>query len=360
MYDRRHNMMSKKGLQLNLVCIIFLAAIIAVLYLNSGQIFAAVKSPSPKGVEPFEQNKRLGRGVNIIGYDPLWRSRSKARIQSEHFKLIKEAGFSNVRINLHPFQYGNADENNKLSETWFQTLDWAIEQALSNNLMVILDFHEFNAMARDPLGKKARFLAIWKQIAERYKDYPDEVIFEILNEPSRELTPELWNGFLGEALAVIREKNPVRTVIIGPANWNNINYLEKLQLPENDRRIIVTIHYYSPMEFTHQGAGWTSYKDKVGVQWNGTSEEQQAIIRDFDKAQAWAKKHNRPIFLGEFGAYDKADMPSRARYTSFIARQAEKMGWSWAYWQFDSDFIVYDIPNKKWVEPIRDALIPPG
>jgi endoglucanase len=280
-------------------------------------------------------------------------------MQNDHFKLIKEAGFNSVRINLHPFRYGDADESYNLSKTWFETLDWAIEQALSNKLMVILDFHEFGAMGSDPMSNKARFLAIWKQIAERYRNYPNEVIFEILNEPSRDLTPEIWNRFLMESLTVIREKNPVRTVIIGPANWNSINYLERLMLPENDRGIIVTVHYYSPMEFTHQGASWTSQKDKVGVQWSGTSEERQAIIQDFEKAQAWAQKHNRPIFLGEFGAYDKGDMPSRARYTSFVARQAEKMGWSWAYWQFDSDFIVYDIPNKKWVEPIRDALIPP-
>ena len=46
------------------------------------------------------------------------------------------------------------------------------------------------------------------------------------------------------------------------------------------------------------------------------------------------------------------------RWTSFVARQAEKLGWSWAYWQFDSDFIVYDVKKDAWVEPIRRALIP--
>ncbi len=52
-------------------------------------------------------------------------------------------------------------------------------------------------------------------------------------------------------------------------------------------------------------------------------------------------------------------MPSRVRYVGFVAREAEKRGWSWAYWQFDSDFILYDIPAGKWIEPIRDPLIPP-
>jgi hypothetical protein len=46
------------------------------------------------------------------------------------------------------------------------------------------------------------------------------------------------------------------------------------------------------------------------------------------------------------------------RHVGFVARQAEKLGWSWGYWQFDGDFIVYDIRKKQWVAPIRDALLP--
>ena len=61
------------------------------------------------------------------------------------------------------------------------------------------------------------------------------------------------------------------------------------------------------------------------------------------------------MLLGEFGAYDKADMDSRARYTAAVARAAERLGWSWAYWQFDSDFVVYDIGKDAWVEPLREG-----
>ncbi len=308
----------------------------------------------------YRQNERLGRGVNIIGYDPLWKSRSRARMQDKHFRLIKEAGFDNVRIPLHPFRDAGIDEKNEITENWFEALDWAVEQSLFNGLMTILDFHEFGTMGQDPLGNKERFLATWEQMSDRYSDQPDEVIFEILNEPNKELTPELWNQFHVEALAIIRETNPTRTVIIGPGHWNSIGYLEQLELPEADRNIIATVHYYSPMEFTHQGARWSSQRDKIGVEWKATPEERQAVIKDFQKAQAWAEDHDRPLFLGEFGAYDKADMDSRVRYLSFVTRHAEKLGWSWAYWQFDSDFILYDIPEDKWIEPLRDALVPPA
>ena len=308
--------------------------------------------------EIFRKNQLLGRGVNILGYDPIWKKRSKARMKDEHFRRIKEAGFSNIRIPLYPFRDSGINEKYRVAKSWFETLDWAIEQSLSEGLLPILDFHEFGAMGQDPLGNRKRFLATWKQIGEHYKDYPDKVVFEILNEPNKELTPELWNQFHSEALAIIRRTNLTRTVIIGPGYWNNIDYLDKLELPEDDRDIIVTVHYYRPMDFTHQGASWAGLQDKVGVEWKASPEEKQAVINDFEKAQAWAKKHERPLFLGEFGAYDKADMGSRVRYIGFVARQAEKMGWSWAYWQFDSDFIVYDIPNNRWIEPILNALIP--
>jgi endoglucanase len=318
-------------------------------------------SPSGKTKHPdaFSQNEKLGRGVNIIGYDPVWRSRDQARFTEDHFRIIKEGGFSTVRINLHPFRHMDRDNNYKLPDSWFEVLDWAVENALANDLMVILDFHEYNAMADDPENKKEIFLSFWRQVAPRYKDMPSNVLFEILNEPNRQLTPELWNKFLAEALDIIRESNPVRTVIIGPGNWNQIPFLRELQLPENDRNIIATIHYYSPHHFTHQGARWAGAESEswVGTTW-GSDEEKAAVRADFQKAKDWSMANNRPILLGEFGAYERADIDSRVRYTSFVARTAEELGFSWTYWQFDSDFIVYNIDEGMWNEPIYRALIP--
>ena len=122
--------------------------------------------------------------------------------------------------------------------------------------------------------------------------------------------------------------------------------------------LIVTVHYYTPMDFTHQGASWAGRSEMSGVQWRGTREEKATILADFQAVRQWSRENDRPIFLGEFGAYDKAPMDSRVRYTSAVARAAESLGWSWAYWQFDSDFIVYDIDADRWVQPIHDALIP--
>jgi endoglucanase len=329
----------------------------AVLLLTIGWV-ATLRAAPEQPVDASSANQKLGRGVNIIGYDPVWQSMDRARFKTRYFRMIKDAGFSTVRINLHPFRHMALDSDYALRDSWWQVLDWAVQNAIKADLMVILDLHEFGAMGNDPEGNKGKFLAFWRQVSPRLQNAPASVLFEILNEPSRELNAEMWNRYFREALAIIRATNPTRVVIIGPAGYNSIGHLHELDLPEDDRNIIATVHYYSPMDFTHQGASWAGRQDKIGVDWKGTEPETLAIERDFATASTWAREHDRPIFLGEFGVYDKAAMEPRARYLGYVTRSAEKLGWSWAYWQFDSDFILYDIDTEKWVEPVLNALVP--
>lgn len=307
----------------------------------------------------YLQNARLGRGVNIIGYDRIWQEPENGRFKQRYFGMIKQAGFQHVRVNIHAFKAMETQAPYTINNTFLGVMDWTIENALANDLVVILDMHEFGAMGKDPEGLHDRYLSFWKQVAARVKDAPDSVYFELLNEPHGKLTEELWNAYLMEAYSVIRDSNPDRTLIIGPGQWNNIDCLKTLVLPEDDRNIISTVHYYRPMDFTHQGAPWSPENvDKSGIEWHATPDALQTIRNDFAVAQAWSEAQQRPLYLGEFGAYDKADMASRARYTNAVCRIAEELGWSWGYWQFDSDFIVYNIDAEQWVAPIRDALIP--
>jgi endoglucanase len=312
---------------------------------------------SAQTVSASDQCLKIGKGVNIIGYDSaFWHDHNKGRFKEKYFKMIKDAGFSSVRVNLNPFS--QMDHQNKINPKWLETLDWVINKSLEANLVVILDLHEFTTMAENPEAKKAMFLAFWQQVAPRYKDKPSGVMFEILNEPNQKLTVEMWNRFLIDAMKIIRESNPDRTLIIGPGNWNGIESLNTLVLPENDRNIVVTVHFYHPMRFTHQGASWASeFKNLSGIKWTGTPDEKKEIESKLKVASDWSLKNHRPIFLGEFGSYDKGEMESRARYTDFVARTAEKLGFCWAYWQFDADFIVYNIDKEQWVKPILDALI---
>ena len=83
------------------------------------------------------------------------------------------------------------------------------------------------------------------------------------------------------------------------------------------------------------------------------------LAETLQKAYEWGQKENRPIFLGEFGAYSKADLESRLRWTSFIRREAEKLGFSWAYWEFGAGFGIYDREVSVWRQNLLDALIQP-
>jgi endoglucanase len=317
------------------------------------------KPSSSRAADAFQQNIRLGRGINLLGWDAIWQNPAQSQFKETHFKLIREAGFNHVRINLHPLRDGNPTADGKLREEFFKTMDWAVDHALANQLMVILDFHDDLAISPDPAGKRKEFLDAWTAIAEHCKDRPDTVMFEILNEPAQKFTHESWDEYWHVALAIIRKTNPTRTVILGPANWNGIGQLDHLKLPPEDPNLIATVHYYNPFPFTHQGTPWTGEKDKSGVTWSGTEAEKAAVEKDLAPVVAWGKRNNRPIYLGEFGTFEKADMTSRAAWTAFIARQFEKRGWSWGVWQFSDNFAVFDLKGQKWVEPIRDALIPP-
>jgi len=114
------------------------------------------------------------------------------------------------------------------------------------------------------------------------------------------------------------------------------------------------------MAFTHQGAPWVpQYTHKLGVTW-GSPADYALLNKEFDEVKAWSEAHKRPIFLGEFGAYEKAPMEDRVKWDAAVARAAEARGFSWAYWQFDPDFHLWDFKTNSWVEPILHALIPPA
>lgn len=314
-------------------------------------VAAAQGSSTPAAAE-------LKRGVNIVGYDPLWTDPAQARFQPRrHMQAIRDGGFDHVRLNLHAFAHMDAEH--RLSPQWLNTLDELVDAGLKAGLQLILDEHNFNECAKeaDLAPCRARLLAFWRQIAARYQAAPDAVIFEILNEPNG-AADAVWNDMLAENLSVIRETNPQRRVIVGPKFWNSLDHLEQLRLPESDRRLIVTFHYYTPMEFTHQGASWTPQFQKLsGVTW-GSSIDREKLQKDMDRVKAWADKHRRPILLGEFGALESAGMAQRVAWTAAVARAAEARGFAWSYWQFDSDFILWDMKADGWVKPIHGALVP--
>lgn len=322
---------------------------------------ATVRAIAQENDFVFEQNRRLGRGVNFgNALESPREGEWGVTLEEDFFKIIQQGGFSSIRVPISWSTHAGEQSPYTVDPVFFERIDWVVKNAKKQQMAVIIDFHHYNEMMESYSTHKERFLSIWDQIARRYQQESDSVYFELLNEPNGSFSnSNAWNQVLNEAIKVIRASNPRRTIIVGPGDWYSINRLYDLQLPEADRNLIVSFHYYQPFHFTHQGADWVDGSSPwLGTTWTGTPEQQSDMLRDLDLAKQWSELNARPLFMGEFGAFSKADMDSRARWTAFLARSAEQRGFSWSYWEFCAGFGVYDRAAKNWVEPLYKALIP--
>jgi endoglucanase len=295
--------------------------------------------------------------VNVLGYDPYWQDASKRRFQWQHFTEIHNGGFDFVRLNLAAFRH--MDAQNRLDPAWLAKFDDVVRHAEQAGLGVLIDEHDFDQCSENVSLCREKLGAFWAQVAPRLATAPSNVAFEILNEPHAKLDAAAWNGLFAEMLAQVRQSNPTRIVVVGPTSWNSLKELPTLQLP-NDPNLLVTFHFYEPFHFTHQGAPWVPEVTQLhGITW-GSAADRAALRADFDQVAAWSAANRRPVLLGEFGAYDKSGTPIELRvaYTKGVRCEAERHHFSWAYWQFDSDFIVWNMQTNSWVEPIKNALVP--
>ncbi len=303
-------------------------------------------------------NRRLGRGISLgNALDAPPDAAQRLELAEHHFDVVKDAGFDTVRLPVRWSGHAAESAPYRIDPDFFVHVDEAIAHALERGLNVVLDVHHYDEIQADPDRHEGRFLALWDQIARRYAGQPDRVCFELLNEPRDAMTAQRWNALFPKALAVVRESNPDRTVIVGTARMNGIDALTDLVLPADDR-LIVAVHYYLPFEFTHQGAAWMPGADRwLGTTW-GSESDRDAVRDDLRKVAQWAEEHGRPVFVGEFGAYHAADLQARSRWTGAVRAELERTGMSWAYWEFGTDFGAFDTGRDAWRVPLRQALLP--
>ena len=277
----------------------------------------------------------------------------------DYFRIIAELGFSHVRI---PIRWTTPERSMDtpsytIFPAFLNRIQQAVDTALKYGLHPIINMHHHNALFENPQQERARFLSQWEQIAHFFRNYPDSLLFEVMNEPNTNLTPGLWNQFFADALSTIRQTNPTRVVLLGTAEWGGLRAVRDLQIP-NDPNIILTLHYYEPFQFTHQGASWVAGSNVwLGTRWHNTDAERQTIINEFGYTIDFARRHNIPVNIGEFGAFSTADFDSRLQWTNFLARWFEEQGFSWTYWEFSAGFGIYNPSTRQFLQPLVDALL---
>ena len=309
---------------------------------------------------------------------------SKSIIRAFH-----EAGFETIRI---PVSWHNhVDENYNISEKWMNRVQKVVDWAIEEGMYVILNIHhdnhpEANCFYPDNahMEQSVSYIkSIWTQLAERYKDYDEHLIFESMNEPRLVGHEYEWwipsgNSDIKESVLCINELNQVFVdTVRASGGYNASRYLmcpgydasadgalhSDFVLPkdtpemEKAHRIIVSVHAYTPYDFALNLSG-TSY----------FSSEKKSSTKDIDSFMD--KLYNRyitkgiPVVIGEFGALEKNNYQERVDYAAYYIASAKARGMTALWWDngsFTGDGenfgLLYRIGGYIIHEDLVDALM---
>jgi endoglucanase len=328
-------------------------------------------------------NFRIKRGTNISHWLSQSEQRGEARrlhIQEDDFARLEELGFDFVRIPIDEVQFWD-EEGNKLPEAW-DLLNNALDWSKKHNLRAIVDLHiirshYFNAVNEDDKAANTLFTSeesqeglinLWRQLSEFLKDRSNDwVAYEFMNEP---VAPEheQWNQLIAKVHKALRELEPQRTLIIGSNLWQGHQTIKYLKVPEGDKNIILSFHYYNPMLLTHYGAWWSplcaAYKGKVNYPGVLVSKEDydaapaaikeqlkpfteevwniDKIREQFKDAIEAAKKYDLQLFCGEWGVYEPVDRELAYNWYRDVLTVFDEFNIAWTTWCYDADFGFWD------------------
>lgn len=324
-------------------------------------LYSTIVYANAKTMDINEANKLLAKTINIAyTFDAPKEGAWGNTVKDQDFKDIKSAGFTAVRLPIQWVARVDSIAPYTIDQTFLKRIDYVVKEALKNHLAIIIENCIDAQLMAQPEACKNRFMGLWEQLSVHYASWPQQVMFEIMAEPHAQLD-NLWGDYFTGALAIIREHNPTRPVIIGPRFYNSLHYLNSLHLPDNDHYIIVTFHLYEPLKFTMQGEKWFPIgkpMEWIGTKWDASPAEQKAVTDNLDIVSKWATLNNRPVFMGEFGASDHADMDSRIKFLSFYRQQAEQRGFSWGVWSYVVGFSICDKDTRQWRKGLLNALVP--
>ena len=342
-------------------------------------------------------NFRIKRGTNLSH----WLSQSEARgemrrlhIQEDDFERLEQLGFDFVRIPIDEVQFWD-EQGNKLQEAW-DLLTNALDLARKHNLRAIVDLHiirshYFNAVNEGDKSANTLFTSekaqqdlinLWYQLSDVLKGYSNDwVAYEFMNEPVAE-EHEQWNQLVAKVHKALREREPQRTLVVGSNRWQGFETMKYLKVPEGDKNIVLSFHYYNPMILTHYGAWWTpigQYKGKVHYPGVLVSKEDyeaapdslkpilepytreeyniERIKSDFKDAIAVAKKYGLQLFCGEWGVYEPVDRELAYQWTKDMLSVFDEYDIAWTTWCYDADFGFWDQQRHSFKDrPLVELL----
>jgi endoglucanase len=276
------------------------------------------------------------------------------KIRQRDMQTIARAGFDTVRIPIKWSAHAQTKAPYTIDPAFFARIDEVMTWALQSRLNVIINVHHYDELYADPDAHEPRLDALWAQIAARYRSAPANVMFEIVNEPRDNFSGQRVNVAQARALSIIRQTNPTRTAILTGDNWGSIEGMDNLQMPA-DPYIVGTVHYYSPFEFTHQGAEFGENPPPAGRTWPRLGEREQ-LQRDMNRMAAFRTRIGAPVLMGEYGTLDNIPMVQRAAWTADVRRAFQAINMPTCYFNYAAGFSLYDLQREQWKAPLISAL----
>ena len=183
---------------------------------------------------------------------------------------------------------------------------------------------------------------------------PESVAVELLNEPQMDRV--MWQDLRQQLAEIVRWACPDHTLIWGAAKFQSVN--DTVNMPTLDMpNTMAAIHYYTPMEFTHQGRNW---RDPLPCLAADETWSAATITEHFARIADWSRANDTPVMLNEFGVLKFCDGIDRASWVRTVRQAAETAGLSWYYWELDRGFGFLDngITADGVDLSVVDALIP--
>lgn len=291
-----------------------------------------------------------------LQYESAW---SKAVTTKEMIHAVADAGFRTIRI---PVSWHNhVDEDRQISSAWMDRVQEVVDWALDEDMHVILNIHHDNAEgfmypSYERLEQSKEYVsAIWKQIAARFAEYDEKLIFETLNEPRQIGTDHEWwidvNSETGKecldavnqlnqtAVDAIRENgegyNAFRYIMVpGYCASSDFALAEGFTLPTDsggaENRILVSVHAYTPYHFALAGEGDQGNTDLFSVsEQKGTGEIDDFMGKLYEKYTS----KGTGVVIGEFGARIKnGNTQARTEFAAYYVARARHYGISVCWW----------------------------
>ena len=313
----------------------------------------------------------------------------------------KDAGFKSIRI---PVSYlSMIDDNNgyKIDSSWLDRVQQVVDYCVDNDMYAIVNMHGDGYTtvnggwllcgSYDQTKIKAKYKACWEQIADRFKNYDEHLIFESMNEefdgtygtPSRTAYANInaYNQIFVDTVRKSGGNNDQRWLLI--PGWNtNIDYTAGdygFEMPTDNylssniasgqKRIMISVHYYDPWDFcgTESGAT-TQWGDSVtDASKKASWGDESYMVSQFKKMYTKFVSQGYPVVIGEFGAINKANYDSqnktcRAEYYQKVCYYAKQYGMIPVAWDngYNGDYgfaIIDRYSNKVVHQELMDAMM---